>query len=93
MGVVGLDPANGLAQVGRLLVGVVDDLGGCGLGGVEVADGSVQRVEVADDDLEVGLVGKVSNRKTRRGIKVTYKLALKGGEIVQAVCAAVSSDS
>jgi hypothetical protein len=75
MGVVGLDPANGLAQVGRLLVGVVDDLGGCGLGGVEVADGSVQRVEVADDDLEVG------------------KLALKGGEIVQAVRAAVSSDS
>lgn len=32
------DPVDGLAEVGGLLVGVVDDLGGVGLGRVEVAD-------------------------------------------------------
>jgi hypothetical protein len=47
------NPGDGLAKVGRLLVGVVDDFGGGMLGGVEVVDVRPQGVEVADDDLEV----------------------------------------
>lgn len=49
------DPVDGLAEVGGFLVRVVDDGCGGGLGGVEVADGGGEGVEVADDELEVGL--------------------------------------
>lgn len=56
-GVLLSDPVDGLGEVGRLLVGVVDD--GCRrwLGGVEIADCRGERVKVADDELEVGLGG------------------------------------
>lgn len=46
---------DGLAEVGRVLGRVVDDLGGRRLRGVEVADGGVEGIEVSDDDLEVRL--------------------------------------
>ena len=53
------NPFNGLTEVGRLLVGDVDYFGGRRLGGVEVADGGVKGIEVADDDLEVRLNGQL----------------------------------
>lgn len=54
-GVLLSDPRDGLAKVGRVLVGVVDDGGGGRLRRVKVADGWRQGIEVADDDLEIGL--------------------------------------
>lgn len=50
---LGADPSYSLAEVRGVLVSVMDDLSWGRLRGIEIADGGVERVEVADDDLQI----------------------------------------
>lgn len=89
------DVVDGFAKVGGFLVGDVDDFGGGRLRGVEVADNGVEGVEVADDDLEVGLhyfslVHVYLNGRWRRK---TYEFTVEGGEFVKAIRAPVGGYS
>lgn len=56
-GVVRPDPRHGLVEVGRVLVRLADDLGRLVQFRVVLLDGRQEGVQVADDDIDVGLQG------------------------------------
>jgi hypothetical protein len=64
------DPGDGFGKVGGLLVWLVDDLGRLGLGEIEVLDGGLEGVEVANDGLKVGLrrVSEWSSMRYSKGV-------------------------